>query len=138
MAKTVTLDQANEYFDTYVLHSEPWDETDDKRKQKALNNAEVILYRYFDYYNIDDNTKQIPYQAVCEQALWLLRQEEAVLRAEMGIIQVSVKGISILTDGKGAKDYIAPEAGRIIEERENQNGGDGGGRRSRKIAWTVI
>lgn len=129
MAETVTLDQANEYVDEYILHSESWDEADEKHRQKALNNAEQVLYRYFSRsYNLDDPTAWLPWKAVVEQAIWMLRMNDAVLQAEQGVMQVSADGVSVLTRGIAA-DSIAPEAKRIIAED-----GKAGGR----TAWTVI
>ena len=127
MSKTVNLEDAKAYFETEVLHSGPWDEVDDATRQKALNNAERILYRYFSSYDIDDESNRMPAEAVYEQALWMLRQDEAVQKAEMGLAGTSVAGISVQMRGKA--DYIAPEARRIIAA-------DKGGSVRRR--WTVI
>ncbi|OYD08542.1 hypothetical protein [Paludifilum halophilum] len=128
MAKTVNIEDAVSYFDTEVLHSGAWDEADDALRQKALNNAERILYRtYGKTYDIDDSSKWMPEEAVYEQALWMLRQDDAVQKTELGQVGVSVSGISVQMAGK--PQYIAPEARRIIAE-------DGGS--SPRSKWTVI
>lgn len=127
MARTVTLEDAKTYFETEVLHSGPWDEADDATRQKALNNAERILYRHFSSYDINDESKWMPAEAIYEQALWMLRQDDAIQKAEMGVAGVSVAGISVQMRGKA--DYIAPEARRIIAA-------DKGGSVRRR--WTVI
>lgn len=128
MAITVTLEQAEDYFDEYVLHSEEWDETEDKRKQKALNNAEQVLYRYYNTYDENEADNRLPWQAVCEQALWMLRMNDAILQAEQGVMQVSADGVSVLTKGQ-ATDLIAPEAKRIVADAKDTMG---------RIVWTVI
>lgn len=128
MAITVTLEQAEGYFDEYVLHSEEWDEADSKRRQKALNNAEQVLYRYYNTYDENDTNNRLPWQAVCEQAIWMLRMNDAVLQAEQGVMQVSAEGVSVLTKGKAA-DTIAPEAKRIVADAKDTMG---------RVVWTVI
>lgn len=130
MAKTVTVEEANRYFAEEVLHNEPWEEADGYRRYRAINNAERILYRHYgEYYEVSDDSKQIPKEAIFEQALWLLRQDDAILAAEMGVVQTTVSGISVLTKGEGV-GLIAPEASRIINE--DQGGSVG------RFAWTVI
>lgn len=128
MAITVTLEQAEEYFDEYVLHSEEWDEADSKRRQKALNNAERVLYRYYSEYDETSESNRLPWEAVCEQAVWMLRMNDAVLQAEQGVMQVSAEGVSVLTKGKAA-DTIAPEAKRIVADAKDTMG---------RVVWTVI
>lgn len=131
MPKTVSVEEANEYFAAEVLHNEPWEEADDDRKLRALNNAENILYRHYsEYYEPSDESKQIPKVAVFEQALWLLRQDDAILAAEMGVVQTTVSGISVLTKGE-AVDLIAPEARRIVND-------DLGNNASGRFSWTVM
>jgi hypothetical protein len=118
----VNLNDANTYFETYVLHSEPWDNANDAKKQKALNNAEMILYREFrELYDKEDPELQIPLPAICEQAIWMLRKDDTILRSEMGVTGITVSGISVQTKGIGSP-LIAPEALRIIAEDQNERG----------------
>ncbi|MBA4542893.1 hypothetical protein H1164_08260 [Thermoactinomyces daqus] len=135
MAKTVSLTDANAYFDENVLHSQPWDQADDTVKQKALNNAEIVLYREFrGLYDISNPVNQIPLPAIYEQALWMLRQDDTILKAEMGVTGIGVSGISIQTKGVPVQ-YIAPEASRIIAEDQSNRGNtsyDG------NIGWLVM
>ncbi|MCS1350318.1 hypothetical protein [Mechercharimyces sp. CAU 1602] len=129
MATAVSLTDAKAYFDVEVLHSDAWDEVDDTKRQKALNNAERILYRYYSSsYDIDDEDNRMPVEAVYEQALWMLRKDDAIQKAELGVLQVSVEGVSVLTKGAGTDD-IAPEVKKIIAH-------DSGA--SRRSTWTVI
>lgn len=128
MAETLTLEQAEKYFDEYILHSDAWDEADTKRRQKSLNNAERVLYRYYSEYDEHDANNRLPWEAVCEQALWMLRMNSAVLQAEQGVMQVSADGVSVLTKGQ-ATDLIAPEAKRIVADAKDTMG---------RIVWTVI
>jgi hypothetical protein len=124
MAQQVTLAEAQAYFDSYVLHSEAWDEATTTQQTKALNQAEKDLYEVFTDYDINDVTKQLPNEAIFEQALWLLRIDDALQQAEMGVRSVSVEGISISISSPPPR--IAPKA-RI---KINGSAADAG--------WTVI
>jgi hypothetical protein len=124
MAQQVTLAEAQAYFDSYVLHSEAWDEATTTQQTKALNQAEKDLYEVFTSYDINDVTKQLPNEAIFEQALWLLRIDDAMQQAEMGVRSVSVEGISISMTSPPPR--ISPRARFKI----NGSAGDAG--------WTVI
>lgn len=117
----VNIADANQYFETEVLHSKPWDKATQQTRQKALLNAERILYRYYskDYDN-EDPGKLMPAEAIYEQALWLLRQDDTIQKAELGIIGVSVSGIQVQSRGKAK--YIAPEARRIVAQHKGSSG----------------
>ena len=127
MPQQVTITDAQAYFDTYVLHSEPWDEADDIRKTKALNQAEKDLYEYFTDYDINDPEKQLPNEAIFEQALWLLRIDDAIQKAEMGVKNVNVEGISITVNSPPPK--IGP---RVLQKIAYATGSNP------DAIWTVI
>jgi hypothetical protein len=109
----VDLNRANDYFTNEVLHAEEWLEADTETRQKALKNAENQLYRLYKQYNPD--TKPLPETAVFEQALWLLRIDDSIRKAEMGVTSVSVGGISINVSRVNLS--VAPEVVNIIGRR---------------------
>lgn len=113
MAVNVNVGQAEEYFGLNVLWTDEWDAATATQKEKALTNAENQLYRYYTGYNITE--KPVPNEAVFEQALWLLRLDDSIRKAEQGVRSVSVKGISVLVDK--AADYIAPEVRKMLGRR---------------------
>lgn len=115
----ISVGDADTYFNDNVLHATEWSEADDSTKQKALNNAENQLYRYYKSYDKVDNP--VDDIAVFEQALWLLRLDDSIRKAEQGVKQLSVNGITIAVDR--AASYIAPEVTRIL---------------GRRIGWTVL
>lgn len=115
MAITVNVDGAEDYFGSEVLWADEWSNADYTSKEKALTNAENQLYRFYRTYNVSDPNNQIDKKAVYEQALWLLRLDDTIRKAEQGVRSVSVSGISINLDK--AATYIAPEAVRIIGRR---------------------
>jgi len=119
-----SLTDAQQYFDTYVLHSEAWDEADDTMRTKALNQAERDLYEYFAD-DFDAETNPLPDEAIYEQALWLLRIDDALQKAEMGVTNLTVEGISISMASPPPK--ISPKALQKIDNGYGPN-----------EFWTVI
>lgn len=109
----IDLETANEYFSTEVLHTEEWDTATDLQKQKALKQAENQLYRF--YTNFDRETRPLPDYAIFEQALWLLRIDETIRRAEMGVTSITVSGIQISVSQKD--NSIAPAVVSIVGRR---------------------
>jgi len=115
MAQTVTVAEADTYFDTEVLWAEEWTQADATTKGKALTNAENQLYRHYTTYEITDSENQIGSKAIFEQALWLLRLDDTIRKAEQGVKSVSVSGINVTIDK--AASYIAPEVVKILGRR---------------------
>jgi hypothetical protein len=115
MAQTVTQAEADAYFNANVVWSDEWDTATTTLKDKAITNAENQLYRTYKNYDITDATKQIDKKAIYEQALWLLRLDDTIRKAEQGAKQISISGIMISVDRVAS--YIAPEAIRIIGRR---------------------
>lgn len=115
MAQTITVTEAETYFSTEVLWTDEWEGATATLKEKALTNAENQLYRYYTNYDITDTENQIPANAIFEQALWLLRLDDSIRKAEQGVKQISVSGVTISLDR--ATSYIAPEVKRILGRR---------------------
>jgi hypothetical protein len=84
----VDIATADKYFTEQVLHNDAWVNADNDSKQRALNNAASILNRYYKRRNIPD-------EAVFEQAIWLLKISEARKQADEGVVQYSIDGISV-------------------------------------------
>jgi hypothetical protein len=106
-----SYEEAVSYFENEVLHNKPWLDADETTRQRALKNAENILYSYFKRFNPETNP--IPNKAIFEQALWLLRFDDAVQRAELGVSNINMSGEISLSFSGGA-DKIAPNAKMII------------------------
>ena len=117
----VILADAEVYFATNVLHNAEWVEADLATKTRALNNATNQLYRFYKYYNPE--TSPIKSEAIYEQALWLLRFDDALRKADMGVQALSVAGVSISL--KNAPSYICTEAKTIIGRKVGQYAPEG-------------
>lgn len=109
----VTIAEAEVYFATLVLHNDEWVEAEPGQKQRGLANAKALLYRV--YRNFNDEGNSLPDEAVFEQALWLLRIDETLRKAELGVKAISVSGMQIAVDK--AASMVAPQAVLIIGRR---------------------
>ncbi|MBH8600131.1 hypothetical protein [Thermoactinomyces sp. CICC 23799] len=116
------LTDAEQYFDTFVLHTEAWDEADETMRIKALNQAEKDLSEF-----LGDIDFEIPVEAIYEQALWILCMDDAIQKAELGVTSVSVDGVSVSM--AKAPPRISPRAVQKIEYETGYNPYD---------LWTVI
>lgn len=84
----VDIATAEKYFSEQVLHNDAWINADNDSKQRALNNAVNMLNRNY-------KNREIPDEAVFEQAIWLLKISEARKQAEQGVVSYSIDGISV-------------------------------------------
>lgn len=107
----VDLQTADAYFSTQVVLNDSWVSADNDTKQRALNNASNMLYRYFRTF--DPIEKPLPDEAVFEQAYFLLLVDETIQRASLGVTNVTVSGISITV--ANPRYPISPETKMIIE-----------------------
>lgn len=111
MAATVA--NAEVYFATQVLNNDEWVAADPAQKQRGLANAKALLYRV--YRNFNETDKPLPDEAVFEQTLWMLRIDETLRKAELGVKAISVAGMQIAVDK--AASMVAPQAVLIIGRR---------------------
>lgn len=84
----VDIITADRYFSESVLNNDAWVNADNDSKQRALNNASNILSRQY-------KNREIPDEAVFEQAIWLLKISEARKQAEQGVVSYSIDGITV-------------------------------------------
>lgn len=109
----VTVGSAEVYFATKVLHNDEWVQADPAQKLRALNAATEQLYRLYKAYN--KTTKPLPDEAVYEQAIWLLRMDDSIRKAEQGVKQVSVGGVMVSVDSVDLK--VAPQTALLLGRR---------------------
>ena len=101
----VTIEEAKKFIDANVLHSELWDKADDIRKTKAINNAGRVLLNILPDKISDSNNLEV--EDVAIQACWMLKIDDSFQRAEMGVQQMTVDGVTILFRNKD--NTVAPE-----------------------------
>lgn len=118
----LNLNDAKTYFSSYVLLSDAWDSADDSMKQKALNQAENQLYAYYRRY--DKTNNPLPLEPIYEQALWILRMDDVILRSDAGVNHTQVSGIGVSVSKVDRR--IAPEVinllGRKVGSYSNSYG----------------
>lgn len=85
------LVEIGRYIDENILQSAVWDSADDRVKKKAINNATRILKTNLSKYYPDT----IPVEHLAEQVIWMLKIDDSLQRAEMGITYIQVDGISM-------------------------------------------
>ena len=108
-----------QYFDGEVLHNDAWIAADELKRKRALKNAENVLYSHFTVFKPE--TKPLPAAAVFEQALWLLRQDDTTLKAELGYTNMSLSGeISVSMNSNVPK--IAPNVNVILRKARRKVG----------------
>ena len=108
-------DLAITYFEEEVLHNGPWAAADEGTRKRALKSAENELYNEYTRYDREKNP--MPEKAIFEQALWLLRKDDSILKAEMGVTNINISGeFSMGLGGKVAK--ISPNAMKFLRTRK--------------------
>ena len=114
-----TYEEAVNYFETEVLHNQPWLDAEETTRKRALKNAENILYETFTGFNSEK--KPLPAKAIYEQALWLLRQDDNVRQAEMGITNINLSGELSISMSQN-QTRIAPSVKAIIRSARGKVG----------------
>lgn len=103
------FEEVQGFIETNILHSGIWDSADTNVKRKAVNNAERNLSNYY------KNKKELPAEAIAYQALWLLKIDDSIQRAEQGATSISVSGMSVSL--LNIDRSIAPEVLRMLGRR---------------------
>lgn len=83
------FEEVQSYIDENILHSDVFDTANDKTKQKAVKNAENVLRNFY------GRSRQITTEAIAYQTIWLLQIDDTIRRAEQGVTNVNVMGISV-------------------------------------------
>lgn len=109
------LEQANKYFEEEVLHNGVWVQSDEPTKLRALRNAENDLYEYFPRFNRE--TRPLDNRVVFEQAFWLLRKDELIQKAEMGVTNTTIMGeVSMSVRPGPATQKISPTVLSLVRK----------------------
>ncbi len=96
------LEQVSLFIAENVYHSDVYDRATDVQRQKAINSAKRTLQRVLPHFY----SEQVPIEAIAEQAIWLMRIDDTMQRAEMGVTSISIDGISLAISEKNRS--IAP------------------------------
>lgn len=95
--------EVSKYIDDNILQSVLWDSSDETVKRKAANNAYESLARLLPDVFAD---KEIEVDDIAQQAVFLLKIDDSLQRAELGVVQMSIDGMTLIFRDR---DYtIAP------------------------------
>lgn len=95
--------EVSKYIDDNILQSVLWDSSDETVKRKAANNAYESLARLLPDVFAD---KEIEVDDIAQQAVFLLKIDDSFQRAELGVVQMSIDGMTLIFRDR---DYtIAP------------------------------
>lgn len=109
----IELIEAETYIDENILHADEWRSADDQTKQRAIRNSFNILSRSYQKFSTE---------AICLQALWLLRIDDSVRRTEQGATTINVDGITV--SFAQINRTIAPDVIQILGRRIGRSTGD--------------
>lgn len=97
------FNKVSKYIDDNILQSVLWDSSDETVKRKAANNAYESLVRLLPDVFSD---KEIEVDDIAQQAVFLLKIDDSFQRAELGVVQMSIDGMTLIFRDR---DYtIAP------------------------------
>ena len=87
----------SQYIEDTVIQSFVWDNSDIKLRKKAVRRAELTLRSLLgDVFG----TEHIPVEILGEQAVWILKLDDTIERAELGMKNVWVDGTMITVSDK--------------------------------------
>lgn len=100
----VNYEEVKQFIDDNILQSVLWDACDEAVQKKAVNNAELNLKTLLP--DIYQKMEVIPVEDIAQQAIFLLKIDDSFQRAELGVVQMSIDGMTLIFRDR---DYtIAP------------------------------
>ena len=96
--------EVSNFIDANILQSQLWDAATPEYRSKAVNNAELNLKTLLaDVYAGEES---IPVDDIAQQAIFLMKIDDSFQRAELGVVQMSIDGMTLIFRDR---DYtIAP------------------------------
>lgn len=121
---SVSLDEANNYFELR-LNTTVWDNSNDDMRKQALRQAGTLIFSAFvfskDAYEIDSQTGNViwNYQivsAVCEEALWLLTHDPSNIPEALfqGVSSANAGNVSATFDKSFTLPWICPASRTLV------------------------
>lgn len=96
--------EVSNFIDANILQSQLWDAATPEYRSKAVNNAELNLKTLLA--DVYVGTESIPVDDIAQQAIFLMKIDDSFQRAELGVVQMSIDGMTLIFRDR---DYtIAP------------------------------
>lgn len=105
----IKLESYVEFITNSIVHNEDFLNAPVEKQNAAIIQAERQLKNYYGL------KKEITLEAVCLQAIWILRIDDTMKRAEQGVSSISLNGISISIGSN--RVYISPEVTQLLGRR---------------------
>lgn len=86
----------NTFIEENILHSGAWDSATESQKTKAVNQAERTLKRLFPKVY----PMEVPVEHLAEQSVWILKIDDMLQRAEMGVTYIQIDGVAMNISNK--------------------------------------
>lgn len=97
------------YITENILKNELFVKATGEEQNRAIREAEQQLRNFY------GKNIELPTEAIAYQALWLLRVDDSLQKAEQGVNSISLNGITIST--KSPRPHIAPEVFLLLGRR---------------------
>lgn len=96
--------EVSNFIDANILQSQLWDAASTEYRSKAVNNAELNLKTLLA--DVYAGQEVIPVDDIAQQAIFLMKIDDSFQRAELGVVQMSIDGMTLIFRDR---DYtIAP------------------------------
>lgn len=96
--------EVSNFIDANILQSHLWDAASLEYRSKAVNNAELNLKTLLS--DVYTGAESIPVDDIAQQAIFLMKIDDSFQRAELGVVQMSIDGMTLIFRDR---DYtIAP------------------------------
>ena len=96
--------EVSNFIDANILQSQLWDAATPEYRSKAVNNAELNLKTLLS--DVYAGAESIPVDDIAQQAIFLMKIDDSFQRAELGVVQMSIDGMTLIFRDR---DYtIAP------------------------------
>lgn len=82
------------FIDDNILQSTLWDACTEEVQKKAVNNAKLTLKTLLA--DIYKGQAEIPVDDVAQQVIFLLKIDDSFQRAELGVVQMSIDGMTLI------------------------------------------
>ena len=88
------FNEVSEFIDENILQSTLWDAATTEVRKKAVNNAILNLKTLLA--DVYAGYESIPVDDVANQAIFLLKIDDSFQRAELGVVQMSIDGMTLI------------------------------------------
>lgn len=90
-----TFIKVTQFIDDNILYSSVWDEADGTVRIKAVNNSINLLLKMLPVRFKFTIEADLPIDIIANQSVWMLKIDDTVQRAELGITYIQMSGVAV-------------------------------------------